>query len=349
MGSASDPRVLAAWPLTLLRALEHWGVDVDALVTDVGVDAAAFGDAEWRIPRSVETRLWNAALAATGDDAIGIEVSRFTTAASFHGVSQAFMTSTTLREALDRVARYSRVTADDSVVVTREIDGEYVYTSGWDAGAPTPSPMPMVATLAALLRGARAMYGADLNPTRVEFLQSTPDQLARFEEFFRCPLRFDADAYLLAFRVDDVDRPVPSANQRLSGAAEAAIVEYLQSLDEEPGPTVSREVRNVLVDVIPGGEPDIRTVASELAMSGRTLQRRLGDEGTTFRDVLNDTRQNLAVALLRDPDCTIAQVSQRLGFSESAAFARAFRRWTGSAPSAFRARLQEAGSVRTTS
>jgi len=72
-------------------------------------------------------------------------------------------------------------------------------------------------------------------------------------------------------------------------------------------------------------------------MSGRTLQRRLGDEGTTFRDVLADTRQELASSLLRESNRSITEIGRQVGFSEPAAFARAFRRWTGHTPTTFRA------------
>lgn len=344
MRADGEPLVLAAWPRTLLRALEHGGVDVRAVVRDAGIDPSELADSERRIPRSAETQLWDAAYRLTGNDALGIDVSRFTTPSSFHGISQAYLTSTTLRGALDRIARFARVTTDDSVVVTREVDGEFVYVSGWESSeSPRPSPMAMVATIAALVRGARAMHGRDVSPTRVELLQAKPQQVSRFEQFFRCPIRFGADEYLVAFSLDVVDRPVPGSNRRLAEAAEAAMVEYLGTLDRSDVPSVASDVRNVLVDVIAAGDPDMRAVAAELAMSGRTLQRRLGDEGTTFRDVLAGTRVELAAALLRNSNRSITEIGRRVGFSEPAAFTRAFRRWTGRTPTAFRAEPSDAG------
>ncbi len=146
------------------------------------------------------------------------------------------------------------------------------------------------------------MHGRDLAPTRAEVKHGRPQNLARFEGFFRCPLRFDAPEFKLAFRLADVERPVPGGHHRLAAAADAAVLDYLDTLrsDNESG-AVTRLVRDVLADAIAAGEPDVAAVASELAMSSRTLQRRLSDEGTTFRDVLADTRRDLAMALLARP------------------------------------------------
>ena len=329
--------VLTAWTGTLLRALAHHGVDTAALVTEVGIDSSVLADPERRIPLAASTRLWDAAVEITGDDAFGIEVSRFTTAGSFHGLGQAFMSSPTLRAALERVARFSRVTADMAVTSTHVEGDDFVYVNGWRSGATPPADISMVATMAAVVRAARRMHGPDLAPTRVDVKHPPPRNLARFERFFRCPLRFEAPEFKLAFRLADVERPVPGGHHRLAAAADAAVLDYLDTLhSDNQGGDVTRQVRDVLADTIAAGEPDVAAVASELAISSRTLQRRLSDEGTTFRDVLADTRRDLGMALLRDPDRSVTAIGRRLGFSETAAFTRAFRRWTGRSPTAWR-------------
>ena len=158
---------------------------------------------------------------------------------------------------------------------------EFVYVNGWRPGATPPADVSMVATMAAVVRAARTMHGRDLAPTRAEVKHPQPRNLARFEGFFRCPLRFEAPEFVLAFRLADVERPVPGGHHRLAAAADAAVLDYLDTLriDDEGG-DVTRQVRDVLADAIAAGEPDVAAVASELAMSSRTLQRRLSDEGT---------------------------------------------------------------------
>ena len=337
MGEARTSSVLTGWTGTMLRALADRGVDVEELVTDVGIDPAVLADPERRIPLEASTALWNAAERITGDDAFGIDVSRYVIAGTFHGLGQAFMTSTSLRAALHRVARFCRVTADASVVSTEVEGDELVYVNAWRPGETRPAEMAIVATLAAILRGARSALGRSFTPTAAEFRHPRPRNLARFEQFFGCELRFDAPDHVLRFRLADADRPWTGAHERLATMSDAAVEAYLATLpDRERHTLVSDAVGSIVADVIAAGEPDIHAVASELVMSVRTLQRRLAEDGTSFRDVVASTRQEIGERLLREPTLSVNDVGRRLGFSETAAFSRAFRRWTGESPATWR-------------
>jgi hypothetical protein len=123
VAAAEPSSVLTAWTGTLLRALDERGVDVTALLGEIGLDDDVRSDPERRIPLISSTRLWNAAVAATGDDAFGIDVSRHVRIGTFHGLGHAFMTSPTLRAALERAARFSRVTADMAIGSTSIVGG----------------------------------------------------------------------------------------------------------------------------------------------------------------------------------------------------------------------------------
>jgi AraC-like DNA-binding protein len=125
---------------------------------------------------------------------------------------------------------------------------------------------------------------------------------------------------------------VPTAHPEVAQLSESAVAAYLARISS--GSVVDR-VRRVLARLLPQGEPGVAAVARALDMSARTLQRQLEEEGTTFRDVLNDLRSEMAQAYLRDGHHTIAEVTYLLGFSETAAFSRAFKRWTGVAPSRY--------------
>jgi AraC-like DNA-binding protein len=331
--AAEPSSVLTSWTGTLLRALDERGVDVAAMLTEVGLDDCIRTDPERRIPLQASTRLWNAALAATGDDSFGIEVSRHVRSGTFHGLGHAFMTSPTLRAALERAARFSRVTADMAVGSTRFDGDDFVFVNGWREGTARPADIAVDAAMAAIVRAARAMLGRDLAPTRVELIRPIPSRRARFEEFFRCPVHFEATDDLLAFTLRDVERPVPGGHDRLATLADQTVADYLAGLERA---TVTGRLRELLVDAIAAGEPDVDAVASELAMSRRTLQRRLHDEGTSFRDVLATTRCDLAQALLATGAGSVTEIGHRLGFSETAAFSRAFRNWTGESPATWR-------------
>lgn len=334
--------MLTGWTGTLLRALDDRGVDVEALLDEVGIDPALLADPERRVALDASTRLWLAAERITGDDAFGIDVSRYVTPATFHGLGQAFTTSTSLRAALDRVARFARVTADDSVVTAEVIGREYVYVNGWRRGETRPADMAVVATMAAIVRGARSMLGRSFAPASVDLRQEPPDNLERFEQFFACPVSFGADEHRMRFGLDDAERNWPGAHERLAALADGAVESYLSGLADRvdvgggDDATLAATVAGIVADALAAGDPDVESVARELAVSSRTLQRRLGDEGTTFREVVAVTRRRVAERLLAETDMSVTQIGRRLGFSETAAFSRAFRRWTGSSPAAWR-------------
>ena len=341
--AASEPSsVLTSWTGTLLRALDERGVDVAAMLADIGLDEEIRSDPERRIPLAASTRLWDAAVAVTGDDAFGIDVSRHVRIGTFHGLGHAFMTSPTLRAALERAARFSRVTADMAVGSTRFEGGEFVFVNGWREGVARPAHAAVDAAMAAIVRSARAMLGRHLAPTRVQLTRPTPTNRARFEAFFRCPLHYESAENVLAFLRADVERPVPGGHDRLASVGDQTVAAYLARLRQK---SVADQIREVLVDALAAGEPDVDAVAAELAMSGRTLQRRLREEGTSFRDVLASTRRDLAEALLASGAGSVTEIGHRLGFSETAAFSRAFRRWTGQSPASWRRSQLDPGST----
>lgn len=327
--SSSTSTVLTAWTGTLLRALEAREIDAAALARGAGITPEMLEDPDRRIPLHLSIALWRAAVEAVGDDGFGIEVSKSVRPGSFHALGQAFLASPTLRAGLERAARFSRVTSDVAVVSTSFEGSDLCFTIGWQEGAERPAWESVDAILSSLVRTARYLLDRSVSPTRLELERPPPHDVDRFRTFYGCPIAFDAPRTMIAFDRKVVERPVAGGNERIASVSEQAIDAHIAALAP---PTVAEQVGQVLADAILAGEPDVRAVAAELAMSPRSLQRRLADEGTTFRDVLADTRRRLADVMLGSGR-SVTATALRLGFSETAAFSRAYRRWTGHSPS----------------
>jgi AraC-like DNA-binding protein len=105
------------------------------------------------------------------------------------------------------------------------------------------------------------------------------------------------------------------------------------------GDTYTTRVRRVLLEHLRDETPDIEAVADKLALSVRSLQMRLKDEGTSYQKILNGVRKNLAIACLQEPKVSMGEISQLLGFSEISVFSRTFKKWTGKSPSEYQAAL----------
>jgi len=329
-----EPMVLAGWTSTLVRALDARGLAGAALASEVGIDVAVLASPEARIPLARTTALWRLAVEVTGDPCFGIEVSRHVRPGSFQSLGLGVVSSHTLADALDRVARFGDVVlTGERHNVVRSRDDRYELVLGSLVGDLQPAPEAMEAILASIVRVARFLLRADVKPLAVELARPVPPPSDRFERFFGCEIAYGCDAHSLAFDRALAEQPLPAACDPLAHAADRLAGEYVERLRSSGA--FAEGVRAVVASLLSSGEATQAAVARVMVMSERTLQRRLHEEGTTFRDVVSDARIDLAKQLLMTERPGAHALARRLGFSEPAAFRRAFKRRTGMTPSDF--------------
>jgi AraC-like DNA-binding protein len=189
------------------------------------------------------------------------------------------------------------------------------------------------AILAVVMKACRMTYVEDLTPESVTFTHPKPACSAKFFEYFRCPVVFEAPTNSLTLSIDAVDKNLPGSHPQLAELADQVIIDYLAKLDQNHIP---QKVKAVIIDQLPSGNVTNKNVARALYMSSRKLQRQLQGAGTTFNTLLTEIRQDLAQKYLEDQDTSITEIAFLLGFSESSAFSRAFKRWRGVPPSEYR-------------
>lgn len=236
------------------------------------------------------------------------------------------------RDALKRMARYKQLCPPEGLHITEEgenctIELEWLYTE-----QPGP-PMLVGITLAFLLELGRRGTGQPLTAKFVEFSHSMGDVQA-LEAYFGCRILIGANCNRLTIHRRDLDRPFVSYNSEL---LEILTPVLDQSLDEQQcNRSITEMVKWIMKRSLTGGRPDVQTVASELGMSDRTLQRRLTDKGTSFNHLLIQVRHEQARELLADPSLDIKEVAFLIGFEDQNSFYRAFRLWEGDTPSNWR-------------
>ena len=185
----------------------------------------------------------------------------------------------------------------------------------------------------------RALIGREFTPLRIELRHPAPPQLADFNAILRSPLRFDASRTAMVFAADALERPLAMGNPELAQANDAIALRYLANTEIR---SIAVRVRELLTTKLADGEPSEEDVAQLLNTSVRTLQRKLVDSGTTYRNVLDDTRRDLALSYLKVSLYSVTTITYMLGYTATSSFTRAFRRWTGQSPSAWReARLRD--------
>jgi AraC-like DNA-binding protein len=170
-------------------------------------------------------------------------------------------------------------------------------------------------------------------PREVRLRCAADGQAPRLEQFFGCPVRFGADVDAMAFANDLLDAPLAGEDPEIARDHDQAAERYLDTIDV--GGTAA-EVRRVLVGLLPSGEVGLDRVAARLGRGQSTLQRRLQQEGVSYRGVLEATRRQLAERYLADPGLSLGEIAFLVGFTDQSSFSRSFRRWTGKSPRAWR-------------
>ena len=322
---------LGSWVKAVCRAAEAAGCDSAPLLAEAGVSLKTLQSPTARCPLALSLRLWQVAIAATKDPAFGVKVASHIKHTTFHALSYGISASSTLKEAFERAQRYCHLATDAVDYEFTRCGAEYHFTV---APIDELCDETVDAIVGAYLRMCRSLIGRDYTPLRIEFRRSPPVKIDDFQRLLRAPLVFDAPRTRMVFDCDSFERPLDGGNPELARHNDAIALQYLSQLERE---NIQARVREVLSHRLARGEPSQEEVAEILNMSPRTLQRKLGDAGTTYKEVLNDTRHDLALAYLSAPRHTISDVTFLLGFSTGSCFTRAFRRWTGQSPSAWRA------------
>lgn len=331
---SQSPSTLAAWSATILRALEAQGVDAAAAARSAGIDPEALHDPDARVERAALTRLWSVAVAATGDPCFGLTVARFPLQTTFHALGYAVLASTTLREALERIIRYRRVIGD--VIQFRlEESGDLCRFVIDVSSGPGLVPFEAVdAVVAVTVRQARLLFGRrDFRPLGVSLQRPEPPRSEAFERAYGAPVRFEQKLNFIEYASSDLERRLPAGNAELARQNDEVVVRYLARL-QSPG--LASRVEQVLLDALPSGEPSKQAIARTLAMSPRNLQRALAAEGTSFKKLRDAARLGLARSYLEEGRWPVTEIAFMLGFADTSAFSRAFKRWTGKSPQAYR-------------
>jgi AraC-like DNA-binding protein len=329
--TGSGKTTLCSWVKAVCRALDAAGWDSAQLLAEAGFEANALDGPTARCALSSSLRLWSIAMAATGDPAFGLKVASHLKPTSFHALSFAISASSTLKEAFERAQRYSHIGSDAIDYEFQLCGSEYHFIIAPSADL---GDEPIDALVASHVRMCRSLIGSDYSPLRIEFRRSRPARIDDFLKLLRAPLIFDAPKTRLVFDRDSIERPLESGNPELARHNDAIALKYLSQLKRE---NTEVRVREVLPQCLASGEPSQEDIAEILGMSARTLQRKLGEAGTTYKEILDDTRHALALAYLSTSRHSVSDVTYLLGFSAGSCFTRAFRRWTGCSPSDWRA------------
>jgi AraC-like DNA-binding protein len=250
----------------------------------------------------------------------------------------AWKTASTLRGSYQRAERYARVLTSVSTYEVEETDeGAYMHLHR-SGDRHRGMRLSNEATIASIFSISREVTTTDVTPLKVCFKHPAPASITAHEDYFGCPVDFGSDRDALLLSSLTLDAPNRLGDKSISRFFDTHLEAEVSKYSDDT--SLERRVQEEISRALSEGVPMISELAERLSMSARTLQRRLSDEGCSYQSLVVESRRQLAERLLQHTDYALADVAFMTGFSEQSAFTRAFKRWSGQTPRAFRARFR---------
>lgn len=336
-----EATLAASLVIDFVGYMERQGHSAPDVLRAAGVDASVISDPGARLPASVMERLWAAGEQLTGDPNIGLHTAESYNPGALSILGYVILSCRTTGEVLDRLSRYAPLLNEGLKVTLTSRGGETTCQFGAHERFGSflhHAPRQAVETLAAgIVVTLKRLATSDVEPSMVTFRHAAPPLIAEHRRIFGHALRFSQAENTVVYSSAAMSARILSADPALLEVFEADAKRRIEQLEQVGARgVVSGRVLHVLGSKLKGEVPPLSAIASELAMSERSIQRSLRDESTSYRELVDEVRKELALQHLKNPSTTATDVAFLLGFSEPSAFTRAFRRWTGAAPTQFR-------------
>lgn len=325
--------VSAAYAKALVDTAAARGADYDTLLARATITPAQLADTTWRLDVSGLLRLFDTARELSGDGLLGLHMGMQVRPRTFSALGYAAMSCSTLGEAVMLIPRYESVVYDGGITTVDCRNGE--VRMAWRSGLSDRTRMQPVneAIVAGWISFARWITGIRGELREVCFQHSPPANLAEYERFFGCPLRFEAADNALSFDARLLAQPLVQHDDALRGLMEQQAQAQLRVLR---GTSLAARVVDVMRQRLPQRAPTATDIADALNLSERTLRRRLQTEGSSLGALLTQLRQELALHYLTDPGLSLMDITLLLGYAEQTSFTAAFKAWTGLPPGEYR-------------
>jgi AraC-like DNA-binding protein len=312
--------------------LEDESVSISAVLRRAGLSQDLFSQTRVLLTTEELFALWRAIGDLSSDPAVGLRLGAETKPEHFDPIGLAALSTGTFGDAMRQIARHKPLSCPEEIL--SEIDGsEWKIRFRWLL-ANDPEPDILRDLCFAWLHSiARHGIGTRVDPLRIECARPCAYAKA-LEMHFECPVVFGARQDAIVFRASDADRPFITRNAELLAMLAPQLDEELQQRKGEE--TFADRVRTSIQRKLTGRRPKMLDIARELHLSSRTLQRRLQDSGSSFQQVLEEARHQLARHYLTNSALELNEAAYLLGYEDASSFVRAFRMWEGVPPAHWR-------------
>ena len=311
------------------------GHDAEQLCRRAGVSSHVLRDPEARVPFAVAERIGMHAAELCGDPNLGLHLAQdVRDPRVFDAGILLMMASPTLGDSIERMARYQRFWADgERFILVPTAAGVWLRRAQRYQMNEYQRHSEECAK-AEFVLGARMLTERDVAPRAVRFRHKAPADRREHDALFRCPIEFGAEYAEAELDRETLALALPNANATYCAIFQQQVERALARLPAESG--LAADVRGAALAALSSGDCSLSGTARVLGISPRTMQRRLQAEGTSFAELIDALRRELATAYL-DRHVPVPEIAWLLGYAEPSAFYHAFKRWTGRTPEQLRA------------
>jgi AraC-like DNA-binding protein len=317
----------------LIRRLEDLNVSPQAVLRQAGLPMSLFEQEKIFVSTEELFALYRGIAEENKDPAFGLKMGTEDRVERYDPISIAALYARSFRDALQRMARYKQLTCPEEIRIT-ERGGECRVQFDWLLAEGDEPTLLIDVCFAWVVAIARRGTGSALSPRRVEFKRPEMRR-STYEGHFGCEVKFDTRQNVLVFDKADLERPFVTHNADLLAIVAPQLeAELTQQIAQR---TFREQVKATLKKLLAGQRPDLATVARELRVSTRTLQRRLTGERATFQQLIAEARRELAQHYLLHSSLELNETAYLLGYEDANSFFRAFHQWEGTTPGEWRA------------
>ena len=320
------------------RIIQAAGVEIDPreALRSIGLDPRGPMDVNERVgEEAYYDLLERVARAMRSGHRLPLQVGPLMRPDDYGALGLAWKSAPSVRDSLQRVARYCRVWTDNMTYEIAEQDEGIEFLLHRFGERRLGMRLSNESTVASAVSLIRQTASKGFRPRAVYLQHAAPGTTADHEHHFGCPVHFGADRDAIAIPHEALDRPNHLADDGISAFLLGHLDKELQQSEDDG--SLEALTRRAISKALSDGMPRMETVAKRLGMSERTLQRRLVEQGRTYKQLVEATQADLAKNLLRHSEYPLSEVAFLTGFSEQSAFNRAFKRWTDSTPTKYRA------------
>ncbi len=315
------------------------GADSDVLIRASGQNANTLSAPDSTIDRAAYSRVVELAVEMTGDQCLGLHLGEGLGLSAAGLIGQITQTSSTVKEALEYCCEFANLGCSE-LPMSLSRSGEYYKIKLqsnplWEQQSPVAYRHTAEGVLAFTLRECEALTRTAHHPVAVHLPWKHAAHEQEYQRVFGAPVRFQQGEFAILLHPSQVEASIKTADYQLLRLLVAHAEEKSAQWKRQHG--FSNVVRQSMIQLIRPEFPTIEQVAQHLNLSLRTLQRRLSGEGLTYKLLMEEVRKDFAMSYLRKQELSVSEIAYLLGYADTSAFSRAFKRWSDVSPQQWRA------------